>query len=237
MLKRAFLPLVGSVLALPSLACMTLDDPTDAKLTTIATLSSDSTSLPADGVSRTTVTLTLADDTPLGTQFTISTNAGALTGAGKGVSQEIQFNAGARVVPFTLISGTSTGFATVNAKTDKSIASVMISLGPALPSLLQLAPDVQSAKADGRDAIHVTAHLFRPQGSGTVSQGTPVLFTVTQIGGGSVPQASGTEMTDSAGAALHTITMLNAGQYKIVGSSGSDSALVKDSIIVQFTPP
>jgi hypothetical protein len=220
------------LLALAAASACDLDRPTDPVKTQIIRVDVHAETLRADGTSRSPVTATLADDTPLGIEVTFFTDMGLLTGGGSVPAKELKVNAGSREVTLTLISGLQAGVATVTARTSGDFDSDTVTFASAEPSLLELSTDVSVARANGQDVVTATARLFRELGAGTVTQGTRVQFEVKRDG---TPdqQLSGTELTDENGLATRRLITRTPGTYQIVAAAGGKS----DTATVVFTAP
>jgi hypothetical protein len=221
-----------AVLALASLGACDLDQPTDPVKTQIVRVDVHAETLRADGTSRSPVTATLAEDTPLGIEVTFFTDMGLLTGGGSAPAKELKVNAGSREVTLTLISSLQAGVATVTARTSGDFDSDTVTFAPAEPSFLELSTDVSTARANGQDVVAATARLFRELGAGTVSQGTRVQFEVKRDGTID-QQLSGTELTDSSGTATRRLITRAPGTYQIVAAAAGKS----DTATVVFTAP
>lgn len=213
-------------------ACSEMDDPTAASTGRSATVHVIPDSIAADGVSRAAVVVQLAGDTPLGTEVTVTTDAGTLAGSGQPAGQQLKYNAGSRTDTLVLVSAQRAGVATVTVQTGKSFSSDSVRMTAAGPEFIELTTDATRAAADGTAAITATAKLFRPLGAGTVSVGTRVRFDVFN-GGTPVPELSGIGETGDDGTATRRISSRTAGTYLLVASAGGRA----DSVTIVFDPP
>jgi len=162
------------------------------------TLVADPTSIPADGSSSSTITATLKDSTgtPVtpGTSVTFSTNLGTFSGGG--TTHTVTTPDATGIVSVSLISATTSGFATVTATANGTTQSVTVGFTGGDVGSITLTADPTTIPADGASSSAVTATIKDPAG-GPVPQGTSATFT-TNLG------------TFSNGSTTQTVTTLDA---------------------------
>ena len=213
-------------------SCGKLQDPGDPAASASVVLTLSAHSAPADGVSRVGFVVTLVNDTPLGTEVTLTTDAGTLAGAAQATGGTLKFNATSVSTPFALVSSAATGVATISARTAASFTSDTVSLVPALPAELHLFASTSVAKANGTDVASLSVRLLRAAGQGTVSRGTLVRFQ-TFLGDTLRSDMSGVVAADTGGSATIALTTRQAGTYKVVATSADK----RDSVMVPFVVP
>jgi hypothetical protein len=156
------------------------------------TLSVDPITIPADGVSSSTITATLTNSsgTPVtpGTEVTFTTNLGTFTASvQKGETAGI-FSDGSQtytvktpdatgVVRVSLVAGTKAGSALVKATSNNVTQAIYVGFG-GQPVSIRLVADPVTIPADGTSSSTITATLTDASGA-PVTPGTSVMFTTT----------------------------------------------------------
>jgi hypothetical protein len=215
-----------------AIASCSLDDPTSITGADVLVVDVASSTAPADGHTRVSVTATLLGDTPTGTELTFMTDAGTFIGATGSNGQELKLKTPSRMAQAVLLVGVDPGVATVSASAGGFVVRDTFELTPVAPQSIELTIDVARVPANGQTAVTLTARALRAKTGEHVSRGMRVRFDVTQEGA-PVPELSGSAETDAAGIANRRLVSRVAGVFRVIAAVG----MVADTLLVEFIPP
>ncbi|MCX5850754.1 MAG: hypothetical protein NT072_01665 [Deltaproteobacteria bacterium] len=214
-----------------------LVSPSEVGTTASIELSSNKTSLPADGSSSAAITATLTDATGSavapGTKVVFTTDHGTFTGGTTTYTVSITDDSGK--VTVALIAGTTSGVAQVVATSNGVTQNILITFagegGAGSVSSIALAADPTSIPADGGSSTKITAMMLG--GTGTaVAKGTSVTFTTTlgTFANGLATYQVATE--DDTGT---VVVSLIAGLVQGSAAVTAESSGVKQKILITLT--
>jgi hypothetical protein len=222
---------------LAALSGCKLADPHQPNLDQVFELSASSLVLEADGVSRADVEVVLVGETPANATVKYSVDTGRFLEAPQSAAGAYDVTATAGHAHATYVAPTRIGTATVGATVSGLRRSITITLVRALPDSIRLTADRASAKADGNEAIVLSARLLRDEIRGSVSQGTSVRFVVLDASGNEVTNLAGEETVEStSGTVTHRLTSRIPGTFRVravILDSGRQ--IVSGDVVVTFT--
>ncbi|MFV1884991.1 MAG: hypothetical protein ACMZ7B_10925 [Balneola sp.] len=219
-----------------------LENPSSITLDEIIKIESAATEIFANGVSTVTITATLEGETPNGETITLKTDNGTFVGQEPNSSNnngtELSIKAAPRLIQADLKSSTEVGEVTISATVGEYIAFTKVNFTRENPNRIFLESSATTLRANGNDAITLTANLIAPQDGngqiGTVSQGTRVLFLAKLDSTGSDLLALRREsLSNSSGKATAQLVGRTTGLVRIIATV-ENLPQVRDSIYVDF---
>lgn len=180
------------------------------------TLVASPTSIPADGVSSSTITATLyqINGTPVkaGTYLTLTTTLGRFLNGGQVIQVPTIDDTG--VIAIALVSSTTQGTATVTAYANDVSQKVQVFMGVGSETiLLTTDPANGEIPADGTSSMTITAVIYDTDGT-PILVGSPVTFTTTdgdfQNGERTITvpaKAEGTVVTLTSSTTVHRVVV------------------------------
>ena len=196
------------------------------------TLSADPDSIAADGISSTTLTVTVTDVTgspaPSGTEVILTTLLGKFSNGNQTITVELLGETGQIRVP--LIAKTTAGIDRVTATTGGLSQSLSVTfqgeVEPGKTASIQLSADPEQIPADGRSSLTITATLLDATGQ-PMPEGTEATFTASSGVFGNGTTTYPTTITgDSGTITISLISSIAAGTSDITCSSNGVTQLV-----------
>ncbi|MCK5737699.1 Ig-like domain-containing protein, partial [bacterium] len=198
------------------------------------TLESDAFSMPADGISSTSITAVVYDTAgspmPEGTPITFTTDKGTFPGGVKDITLKTIDDSGTVIT--SLIAGTVGGVATIKAVSGSvsQVLNIIIDDGMITVGSIVLTADPTSIPADGASSTAITV-LVTDTGGNPVPGGTPVILT-TNLGSFVYPPGTPAPDPLPQSIALYTIgttgtvttsliSGLDAGEAWVMAMSGT----------------
>ncbi|MBF0377570.1 MAG: Ig-like domain-containing protein [Desulfamplus sp.] len=202
------------------------------------TLSANPTTIPADGVSSTSITADIKDisgnPVPSGTSVTFTTNIGKFSNSTTTITVKTNDESGKLIIP--LISASTAGYAQITANSGGVTQSTLVTFeGGSTPNIgmITLTANPTSISADGSSSTSITA-VIKDAGGKAVPSNTSVVFTTTsgKFSNGTTtitvktPDSSGTVIvplvaSTTAGTASVTATAGGVSQKVTVTFKGS----------------
>lgn len=220
-----------------------VSDPNDIRIEDLFTISIAPRILPADGVARAVVEVTLQGETPTGVEVTFRTDMGRFASLHSGNEQtsmndqEITLKVSARSQGVALISGTQAGMAAISGAINGFTAFDSAEFARVMPARLLLTADRSVLPANGVDRVRLTAELVLSDETRTVTEGTRVILEATdEVTGNPIPELGREATSDADGIASVDLFGTFVG-WVVITAVVEDSPSVRGQIRVEFQSP